>query len=65
MKTTATPATADQSQLIGDIWDALALLKRPSGPDDIRAVVLDEAGEFKSPAALRAILMELKREHRK
>ena len=65
MKTTATPATADQSQVIAEIWDALALLKKPSGPDGIRAVVLDEAGEFKSPAALRAILMELKREHRK
>lgn len=63
MKTTATPATSDQSQLISEIWDMLLMLKHPSGPDDIRAAVLDEAGEFKSPAALRAILLELKRKY--
>jgi hypothetical protein len=63
MKTTATPATSDQSQLIAEIWDMLSMFKKPSGPDDIRTVVLDEAGEFKSPAALRAILLELKRKY--
>jgi hypothetical protein len=55
--------TAEQARLISEIWDTLALLKRPTSPEDIRSLVTEQ-DEFKSEMELRNINMQLKAEYR-
>jgi len=55
--------TAEQARLISEIWDTLALLKRPISPEDIRSLVTEQ-DEFKSEMELRNINMQLKAEYR-
>jgi chemotaxis regulatin CheY-phosphate phosphatase CheZ len=60
---TAHRGTAEQARLISEIWDTLALLKRPTSPEDIRSLVTEQ-DEFKSEMELRNINMQLKKEYR-
>jgi hypothetical protein len=60
---TAHRGTAEQARLVAEIWDTLALLKRPTSPEDIRNLVT-ENDELKSETELRNINMQLKKEYR-
>lgn len=64
MTTTARLLTDEEVKVVSEIWDTLALLHCSTAPNDIKKIVLDEAGDYKSPAALRAILRDLKETYR-
>lgn len=62
--TTTTMATAEQARLVSEIWDTLSLLGRPNSPEDIRNLVTEQDGEYKSEKDLRWINLQLKKQYR-
>jgi len=61
---TITKATAEQARLVAEIWDFLALLGRPNSAEDIKTLVTEESGEYKSERDLRGINLLLKKQYR-
>lgn len=61
---TETKGSAEQVELVNQIWDLSVLLDPDFGAESLKQLVRDDSGSLKSPYDLRKVVHQLRKKHR-